>query len=189
MNVTSLSFPYGESIQWFCADNAKNLPASPLKEWLLAPGSLTQKLKTCCDKFEVKILGEGQCTPLEGEYPKQNTVWVREVLLCLDSVPWVFARTLIPQSLLSTRQADFLGLGTRPLGELLFSQDSFIPGRIEIAQFDTDSRLAQLAQSLAQNVEHELWGRRRYFHHDEEEMFVSEMFLPAAVQAMARLQP
>jgi len=189
MNVTSLSFPYGESIQWFCAENAKNLPASPLKEWLLAPGSLTQKLKTCCDKFEVKILGEGQCAPLEGEYPKQNTVWVREVLLCLDSVPWVFARTLIPQSLLSTRQADFLGLGTRPLGELLFSQDSFIPGRIEIAQFDTDSRLALLAQSLAQNVEHELWGRRRYFHHDEEEMFVSEMFLPAAVQAMARLQP
>lgn len=125
----------------FCADNAKNLPASPLKEWLLAPGSLTQKLKTCCDKFEVKFLVKANVPSLEGEYPKQNTVWVREVLLCLDSVPWVFARTLIPQSLLSTRQADFLGLGTRrPLGRLLFSQDSFIPGRIEIARFDTDSR-------------------------------------------------
>lgn len=134
MNVTSLSFPYGESIQWFCADNTKNLPASPLKEWLLAPGSLTQKLKGCCNEFEVRILGEGQCPPLDGEYPNQSAVWVREVLLCLDDVPWVFARTLIPQSLLSTRQADFLGLGTRPLGELLFSQDSFVPGRIEIAR-------------------------------------------------------
>ncbi|MGL5027456.1 MAG: chorismate--pyruvate lyase family protein, partial [Shewanella oncorhynchi] len=48
MNVTSLSFPYGESIQWFSADLADKLPKSPLKEWLLATGSLTQKLKTCC---------------------------------------------------------------------------------------------------------------------------------------------
>lgn len=43
MNVTSLSFPYGESIQWFCADRTDKLPPSPLKEWLLAPGSLTKK--------------------------------------------------------------------------------------------------------------------------------------------------
>lgn len=63
MNVTSLSFPYGESIQWFCADRTDKLPPSPLKEWLLAPGSLTKKLKTCCNQFEVKVLGEGQLAP------------------------------------------------------------------------------------------------------------------------------
>lgn len=187
MNVTSLSFPYGESIQWFCAESANKLPQSPLKDWLLAPGSLTQKLKTCCVQFEVKVLGEGQLTPLEGEYPQQGLVWIREVLLCLDTIPWVFARTLIPQTLLFERQADFLGLGTRPLGELLFSQDNFIPGRIEVARFETCSRLAQLAESLDQRVEDELWGRRRYFHHGHDEMIVSEIFLPAAVQAIEAL--
>lgn len=187
MNVTSLSFPYGESIQWYCADYADKLPQSSLKDWLLAPGSLTQKLKTCCNQFEVNVLGEGQLTPFEGEYPQQALVWIREVLLCLDAIPWVFARTLIPQTLLLERQADFLGLGTRPLGELLFSQDKFIPGKIEVARFETSSRLAQLAESLDQRVEHELWGRRRYFHHGDNEMIVSEIFLPAAVQAITVL--
>lgn len=187
MNVTSLSFPYGESIQWFCADLADKLPHSQLKDWLLATGSLTQKLKSCCTQFEVKVLGEGQHTPLEGEYPQQASVWIREVLLCLDSVPWVFARTLIPDNLMSERQTDFLSLGNRPLGELLFNQDNFIPGRIEIARFETCSRLAQLAESLDQSVEHALWGRRRYFHHGEHEMIVSEIFLPAAEQAIRQL--
>ena len=186
MNVTSLSFPYGESIQWFCADRTDKLPPSPLKEWLLAPGSLTKKHKTCCNQFEVKVLGEGQLAPFKDEYPQQGSVWVREVLLCLDNVPWVFARTLIPLSLLSEREADFLGLGSRPLGELLFSQDNFIPGRIEVASFDTGSRLAHLAASLDQRVEHLLWGRRRYFHHGQDEMIVSEIFLPAAERAICQ---
>ncbi|MGI2067750.1 chorismate--pyruvate lyase family protein [Shewanella sp. MF08487] len=187
MNVTSLSFPYGESIQWFCADSANKLPLSPLKEWLIATGSLTQKLKTCCTEFEVKVLGEGHYAPLNGEYPQQGSVWIREVLLCLDTVPWVFARTLIPESLMSERQGDFLSLGSRPLGELLFSQDNFIPGRIEVASFETCSRLAHLAESLQQTVEHDLWGRRRYFHHGEHEMIVSEFFLPAAEQAINKM--
>lgn len=187
MNVTSLSFPYGESIQWFYADTANKLPESPLKDWLIATGSLTQKLKTCCTKFEVNVLGEGLLSPCEGEFPQQETVWVREVLLSLDEVPWVFARTLIPASLLAERQADFIGLGTRPLGELLFSQDKFMPGKIEVAHFETCSRLALLAQSLAQPVTQPLWGRRRFFHHGQDEMIVSEIFLPAAVSAIAKL--
>lgn len=115
MNVTSLSFPYGESIQWFCAESANKLPKSPLKEWLLATGSLTQKLKTCCTQFEVKVLGEGLHAPLDGEYPQQGSVWIREVLLCLDSIPWVFARTLIPEKLMAERQADFFRSGHPPL--------------------------------------------------------------------------
>ncbi|MGL5392668.1 MAG: chorismate--pyruvate lyase family protein [Shewanella sp.] len=209
MNVTSLSFPYGESIQWFCSQSTNNLPPAPLKNWLLATGSLTQKLKSCCTQFEVTVLGEGELRPLPGEYPPkaaeskekvsketerketgrketghEETVWIREVLLCLDTVPWVFARTLIPQALLFERQADFLGLGNRPLGELLFSQGLFVPGKIEVARFSHESRLAQLAASLEQPVAHVLWGRRRYFHHGAHEMLVSEVFLPAAERAI-----
>lgn len=188
MNVTSLSFPYGESIQWFCSQNTEKLPPVPLKNWLLATGSLTQRLKSCCTQFDVIVLGEGKQQPLAGEYAPEDTVWIREVLLCLDTVPWVFARTLIPQALLSERQADFLGLGNRPLGELLFNQGLFTPGKMEVASFSHAGRLAQLAANLQQPVTHTLWGRRRYFHHGAHEMLVSEVFLPAAeraIQAMA----
>lgn len=184
MNVTSLSFPYGESIQWFSPENLADQPQMPLKEWLLATGSLTKKLKSCCTQFDVTVLGEGHHSPMAGEFPSVPQVWVREVLLNLDETPWVFARTLIPEALLDEKRVEFTGLGDRPLGELLFSSMEFIPGRIEVAKFETCSRLAQLAQSLSQPVSHSLWGRRRYFSYGEHELIVSEIFLPAAEQAI-----
>ncbi|MBB1438155.1 chorismate lyase [Shewanella sp. SG41-4] len=197
MNVTSISFPYGESIHWFSPQKIDSLPHSQLKEWLLATGSLTQRLRTHCTLFEVKVLGEHLLEPLADEFPAQtNPVWVREVLLCLDGTPWVFARTLIPQTILGTQssnyqnaddkqireqQNDFTRLGTRPLGELLFSSPDITPGNIEVAQFETCGRLAALATSLNQQVTSSLWGRRRYFNLHGSQLIVSEIFLPAAV--------
>lgn len=181
MKVTSLSFPYGESIQWFSPENFNSMPKTALKEWLLATGSLTQKLRSCCQHFEVKVLGEHLTTPLAGECPHQHRVWVREVLLCLDGEPWVFARTLIPEVLTTFHQHNFKALGTRPLGELLFSSNDIVPGKIEVAEFESCSKLAQLATSLSQEVNTPLWGRRRYFNLANQDIIVSEIFLPAAV--------
>ncbi|PKG79384.1 chorismate--pyruvate lyase [Shewanella sp. Actino-trap-3] len=187
MNVTSISFPYGESIHWFSPQKIDSLPDSQLKEWLLATGSLTLRLKTHCNHFEVKVLGEHLLEPLADEFPAQtDPVWVREVLLCLDGIPWVFARTLIPQTILSTQRNDnqyndFTRLGTRSLGELLFTSPDITPGNIEVAQFKTCGRLAALATSLNQHVNSSLWGRRRYFNLHNSQLIVSEIFLPAAV--------
>ncbi|GGI89995.1 chorismate--pyruvate lyase family protein [Shewanella gelidii] len=188
MNVTSLSFPYGESIQWFSPDKIAQLPDNPLKEWILAKGSLTKRLKKCGTHFEVKVLGEDFLPPLEGEYPNQTQVWVREVLLCVDSEPWVFARTLIPAQLFSSREQDFVNLGTRSLGELLYANDNFVPGKVEVAHFSNQSRLAQLASTLSQPTAESLWGRRRYFCYQEHQMIVCEAFLPKAQQAIQHLK-
>jgi chorismate--pyruvate lyase len=180
MSVTRLSFPYGESIQWLSPDKIDQLPKSPLTNWLLSKGSLTQKLRSHCAEFEVVVLGEGTLAPFSGEFPSQSQAWVREVLLCLDGTPWVFARTLIPASLLEQKKSDFLTLGTRPLGELLFSSDKFSPGKIEVAHFTPCHKLAELMNSLKQDDRQELWGRRRYFSYNDDELIVSETFLPAA---------
>ncbi|MDD8060560.1 MULTISPECIES: chorismate--pyruvate lyase family protein [Shewanella] len=183
MNVTSVSFPYGESIHWFSPQKIDSLPDNQLKDWLLAPGSLTQRLKSHCHQFEVKVLGEHLLSPLEHEFPSHNEpVWIREVLLCLDGTPWVFARTLIPQNILHTQSHHFQGLGTRPLGEVLFTSPDITPGDIEVAQFETCGRLAALATSLEQHVTSRLWGRRRYFNLLDSQLIVSEIFLPAAVE-------
>jgi len=187
MSVTRLSFPYGESVHWYSPDNITELPQSPLTNWLLSNESLTQKLRAHCDNFEVRVLGEGTLTPFDAEFPTQEQAWVREVLLCLDGVAWIFARTLIPASLLAKKQADFLTLGNRPLGELLFSSGEFTPGKIEVAHFTPCKKLAQLTHSLQQSVSQELWGRRRYFNHKNDQLIVSETFLPAARKAIEKL--
>ncbi|WP_299495897.1 chorismate lyase [uncultured Shewanella sp.] len=175
-----LSFPYGEEINWQSPVNIHATLDPYLNTWLIAPDSLTQKLKQQCQHFEVKVLGEGMHTSCIGELPHQQKVWVREVLLCLNGEPWVFARTLIPKQLMSIKQADFLKLGSKPLGELLFTSNQFVPGQIEIAKFSISSRLAELAKSLQQDVNEPLWGRRRYFHFQSEQLIVSEVFLPTA---------
>lgn len=188
MNVTSLSFPYGESIQWFSPENTQAIPDTALKHWLLATGSLTLRLKTACQRFEVKVLGEQLIQALAGESSLDEPQWVREVLLCLDDEPWVFARTLIPQSLLDFQQQAFTQLGTKPLGELLFNHADIKPGKIELAQFETCSKLALLATELNQDVTAPLWGRRRYFSVNDTQLMVSEIFLPAAVEKINLLK-
>lgn len=180
MSVTKLIFPYGESIQWLSPDNIDQLPASPLTDWLLSNESLTQKLRSHCVEFEVKVLGEDMLTPFNDKCLTVDQAWVREVLLYLDGIPWVFARTLIPASLLQQQKFNFLNLGTRPLGELLFSSDAFSPGKIEVAHFIPCHKLTQLMTSLEQTPAQKLWGRRRYFFHHDEQLTVSETFLPAA---------
>lgn len=180
MSVTRLSFPYGESIRWHSPDQIPELPTSPLKDWLLASGSLTQKLKSHCSEFEVRILGEDILSPFDSEFPSQSQAWIREVLLCLDGIPWVFARTLVPGTMLDSLQSNFLTLGTRPLGELLFTSGEFTPGKIEIGQFTPCTTLAALITSLDQPSDQILWGRRRYFSHRQQQLIVSEIFLPAA---------
>ncbi|MBR9729301.1 chorismate--pyruvate lyase family protein [Shewanella intestini] len=183
MNVTSISFPYGEAIQWFSPQNSHNLPNMPLRDWLLDENSLTTKLRNHCQKFDVTVLGEHLHAPLEGECEQSSTsMWIREVLLSLDGTPWVFARTLIPQAILDNPLYTFATLGTRPLGELLFNSNEIRPGNIEVAQFETCGKLASLALSLEQPVTDTLWGRRRYFELADEQIIVSEIFLPAAMQ-------
>ncbi|MCL1124036.1 chorismate--pyruvate lyase family protein [Shewanella surugensis] len=188
MPTSTLSFPYGEEINWLSPNHVQT-PLNPsLHSWLLASDSLTLKLKEQCQHFEVKVLGEGMHTSCIGELPLQQTVWIREVLLCLDGQPWVFARTIIPEKLMIKKQADFLALGSKPLGELLFTKNEFVPGKIEIAKFSLSSRLAKFAASLDQHVSEPLWGRRRYFHVDSEQLIVSEVFLPTAKKNIIKMK-
>ena len=185
MPLLSSGFPYGESIFWQLPAQCSTLPFPNLTNWLLANGSLTEKLKTCCNDFEVIVLGEAQLQPLAVEFDSHQQVWVREVLLALDGVPWVFARTLIPQPLLQQTAVDFQGLGTKPLGQLLYSHHEFIPGRIEVGISNTDGSISKLATSLKQPTS-TVWGRRRFFNYKQNEMIVCEFFLPAAIEFIAQ---
>ena len=187
MDVNNSSFPYGKDIAWYVPEESPTLPSQPLKSWLLSTSSLTQKLKNCCDVFEVKILSEGEIYSKTNESPDQKPLWVREVLLCLNGTPWVFASTLVPNNLMAVMDNSLKYLGNRPLGELLYSNDAFIPGKIEVTYFDCGPKLI----SLCQPSEEALWGRRRYFSYRHNsapigDIIVSEAFLPAAIKAIAK---
>lgn len=181
MDMTNSDFPYGASIQWISPEKGRNLLPQPLMEWLTSKDSLTLKLKACCQQFDVKILAE---TSLMG---RDSAIWTREVLLSLDGSPWIFARTLVPKALATAPDMGFISLGDRPLGELLYSNQGFIPGTIEIAQIKPCNQLLSLVKCNCHHKSDSFWGRRRYFDHKEQSLVVYEVFLPDAEQGILNL--
>ncbi|MFW6342165.1 MAG: chorismate--pyruvate lyase family protein [Halothiobacillaceae bacterium] len=105
---------------------AWRLPA-PLRPFLLERGSLTDRLAGCCPekKIHVRVLFEGwQQTRLSESHQlglPDRRVWVREVLLRCEDQDWVHARSLIPPQTFHALRRQLSELGTRPLGQLLFT--------------------------------------------------------------------
>lgn len=149
------------------------------RAWLLAADSLTRRLRQAGGRFQVELLREAwlpEAHPLLGEGP----LWERQVLLCLDGIPRVWGRTLIPAATLAM-QPVLRGLGAVPLGDWLFRQPRLRRGPIEVADF---SRCPALAACLEQwglpTAASPLWGRRSLLQAPDWRLLVTEVFLPGA---------
>jgi len=178
-------FPVTLAGQWQAPSEALLTVLSPnLSNWLLDQGSLTARLKSCCQQFRVELLGQQQsfCSELEANelIKAGEPVLVREVLLYCDEVAQVFARSLLPISSLTGDEQQLANLGTQPLGQVLFNNPSLIRQRIELASFSIDTDVVKLALELKQKSRETLWGRRSVFMLENKPLMVAEVFLPDA---------
>jgi len=175
-------FPVGCETNWQSASAAADWDPFAL-DWLLDSGSLTQRLKRMSMRFHVQLLGQGTASVGENERRWLHTrlALAREVLLCCDEIPVVFARTMIPEATVSASGGQLARWGCRSLGELLFSSPEIVRARIELGRFPKTSRVACLAAALGQEPVAELLGRRSCFFWSDQPLLVSEVFLPAAV--------
>lgn len=179
---SSYTFPIGIASVW--ADPEQfTIPSQNLKNWLLNTGSLTERLQSQCNSFDLTLLGQRQaeitleefqrvCLPNQELNPED---WqVREVLLWGDKQPWVFARSIIPQKLC---ESDFINLNTQPLGQLIFND-----GRFKRMPFEVTKMCASkdFLTRLHIRSEMDLWGRRSAFSFEGLKMTVSEVFLPSS---------
>ena len=93
-----------------------------LGRWQRAPGSLTGRLKRLGERFEVQTLRQ-RVAPLLREERRElgaGRHLVREVILRVDGQPLVWARSVAPARSLCGPWRALAGLGSRPLGQLLF---------------------------------------------------------------------
>ncbi len=167
---------------------AVSVPHS-LRSWLLDRGSLTERLRTLGAPVSVRVLAEQHQVALTAcpHWPVGSPLWIREVLLCVAEVPWVYALTEIPLTTLSVRSEALQGLGSTPLGTLLFSDPAIDVGLVHLGQQPLNSRPAQLAQSYDQPVTQPLWSRTREFWLADQPLRVNETFLPFAQLCIAQL--
>jgi chorismate lyase len=177
---TSHSFPIGLAANWQEPEKL-SIPDAKLKNWLLDTGSLTERLQSHCQNFQVQVLGQRQTMiSLEeiqqlNHFNSQNQalIWqVREVVLWGDNQPWVFARSIIPDQLC---QAEFAGLGNQPLGKLIFNDPRFSRMPFQITQLREPSKITSALKIFCDKP---LWARRSIFQFSGLPMSVAELFLP-----------
>jgi len=156
-----------------------------LRPWLLSRDSLTQRLREACvGPLQVRVRLQTWVRPLAEEsrllhLPSRRYAQVRQVHLCCNTQPWVFARTLIPLATLTGARRRLLRLGTKPLGEVLFADPQLRRGPLEIARLQPGQPLYNLATAELPQPPAVLWGRRSLFYLQDKPLLVSEFFLPA----------
>jgi len=109
--------------------------------WLIDHDSLTAAVRARCGELRVQVLrqGLGRVLPDEaamiGVRPGAR-VWVREVALLADGVPWVWARSVARPGDLRTAWRDLAGLGNRSLGAALFADPRVGRGNLLVRALD-----------------------------------------------------
>ena len=186
-------FPVNLSAQWQDAESYRLNDG--VRDWLLDPDSLTARLKRHCQVFHVEVLGQHTqpCHALEAnaEILAGEAVLVREVLLYCDGVAQVFARSLLPITSLTGDEHQLAHIGNQPLGQVLFANKLLSRGNIEVARFDCQSSVVQLAKSLRlpfpKKETEQLWGRRSLFQIQHKPIMVAEVFLPGSLAYQSEL--
>ena len=127
--------------------------------WIRDDQSLTQKLKKRYSDFRVEVHKQEELEIYNHEINQlgnEEQFIVREVFLCGDNNPVVFARSVIPKN---TKTESIMKIGNKPLGEILFTDPNIFREPIEIT-FHND-----------------IWGRRSIFVMNNSRILVSEFFL------------
>lgn len=165
-----------------------------LRPWLLEPGSLTARLQAHSRHFEVRLLRQshGVCRPDQARMiglARAVRVREREVLLCCDGQPVVYAHTVTALS----SAADwpfFHRLGQRSLGTALFSDPLIARGCLQHARLHARHALARRAAAAAPACSNErvLHARRCLYRRHRGLLLVTELFLPTLAR-LARLAP
>ncbi len=151
-----------------------------LHAWLVDRGSLTARLKSRYPRFRVVVLAQ-RLEPAQRDecrllgLHRSHKAWVREVLLCDGETPLIFAHTVLPRHNVRGAWNLFAGLGSRPLGEALFTNPIIARGPLT---FKKINRHHSLFQRVGRHTsKHSLQARRSLFMRHHKALLVTEVFL------------
>lgn len=157
-----------------------------VQSWVYEAGSLTRRLRNYYGhSFTVEILFHqwrsaylGECTTLKLPYQQFNLI--REVLLHADGKPLIVARTILPEKTIKIAKRNLSHLGTRPLGEVIFSYPRLERLELQICTVNKNLWTPELNQKI--DICHTVWGRRTIYAIHKQPLLVSEFFMPGALE-------
>ena len=159
-----------------------------IKRWLLYRGSMTERMLSTCGSLRIQVLEHEYQKPtlIEAQLlqiPSALVASIREIVMICDDTPWLYARTVIPLSVLTGRGKRLHHLGTTPLGRILFQELHLKRSGFEIAQMSDPHFLAQWGDRDLEKPA-PLWARRSQFIGLRSPILLSEIFLPSMQQVI-----
>ena len=153
-----------------------------LGRWLAATGSLSARLAACGDVFSVQVLRQGRLPLMVDEalalgVAGRRDGYVREVLLKVDGVPVVFARSVTAHAHSLGAWRSVRGLGTRPLADVLFRRSGITRLPMQFRQFKPNTALPRQVQRVRPGAPRSLLARRSVFLRQQAPLLVMEVFL------------
>jgi chorismate--pyruvate lyase len=154
-----------------------------VQSWVYEPGSLTQRLRDHYgNAVGVNLLHQQWQTPFLSErkllkLPESKYGLIREVLLHAAGKPLILARTVIPAETVKVAKSNLAHLGSRPLGEVIFSYPKLERVEMDVTLINPMSAWTEFAQAKA-GIDQAIWGRRTVYSIARRQMLVSEFFLP-----------
>lgn len=154
---------------------------------LFMQGSLTQYLRqqgrvTVTKRLQAWAVPRIDEQRLIAGSQAQQFALIREVSLQVDSVPWVFARSVLPADTLNGSNRFLRHWDSRPLGEFLFKHKGCTRGDFEFTLISGNHK--SIPHDL--RSESSLWGRRSLFFLNSKPLCVAEFYLPAFVEHLNR---
>jgi chorismate--pyruvate lyase len=152
---------------------------SPLVSWLFDTSSLTARLINLCGSgFSVRVISQHyqKLDSTEASamaLPQVDSALVREVVLCCNNQPLVYARTVIPVTTIKGSLRKYANMGNRPLGAMLFADRTMQREAVEVSVLPAAHNASQYTKS-----NDAIWGRRSVFRVSGKPLLVSEYFLP-----------
>lgn len=185
--MSTLSFLFVREPGWFQnRQGVRHCLPENVQSWTYEAGSLTRRLRDFYgDSVSVKILFHRWRTPFLSErrllrVPEHRYCLTREVLLHAAGKPLILARTIIPEQTIKGAHRNLSHLGSRPLGEVIFSYPKLERLEMDIALIDPDTWTRNTI--AAADINQPIWGRRTVYAIAHRQMLVSEFFLPEVLK-------
>ena len=175
------------------------------KQWLMRGGALTTGLRAM-GALTLSVIHEYSCGLSFDEarclkLPIKSPVWVREVVMRIEGIDCVVARSLTPLVASHGVWQGMRRLRSRPLADILYNQRSIVRSAFEVARLNRAIPLHQtashiLALNKATNhilgnptppaTNQTLLARRSVFWRNGDPLMVAECFLPEFWSHIAR---
>ncbi|MDD4929389.1 MAG: chorismate lyase [Gallionella sp.] len=154
-----------------------------LMPWLRDHGSLTQRIQQRCGRFTVQKVRSGLARIAQDEsfllgIASRQLAWSREVFLCADDQPVVFAHSACAAKELRRVWSQVRHLGNKPLGAVLFSHPLISREPLHYQALHAHHPLYRRAAAVLSCPPDRLWARRSLFYLHGAPLLVTEVFLP-----------